>query len=160
MTNKMKGKMPGDSYKLWVDIASLLYDRIYKVRPMDVRVYGQDGTAKDYRETVLLMAMGASGHRTYGSGKLILPDDRNLCIVKQMPLLKKVQLKELFQTGRHTELPESIMLDAGRIEFRGETPILAQMDGEAVLLDQADYPAVMELTERAVPLLREVGSRK
>jgi diacylglycerol kinase family enzyme len=28
MTNKMKGRLPGDFYKLWVDIAALLYDRL------------------------------------------------------------------------------------------------------------------------------------
>jgi len=37
MTNKMKGKLPGDSYKLWVDVSSLLYDRLYKVDYIDVR---------------------------------------------------------------------------------------------------------------------------
>ncbi|MDR0719720.1 MAG: diacylglycerol kinase, partial [Treponema sp.] len=36
MTNKMKGRLPGDSYKLWVDVAAILYDRLYRVGPMDV----------------------------------------------------------------------------------------------------------------------------
>jgi diacylglycerol kinase family enzyme len=37
MTNKMKGNLPGDSYKLWVDIASVFYDRLYKVDFLEVR---------------------------------------------------------------------------------------------------------------------------
>ena len=75
MTNKMKGSLPGDFYKLWVDIASLLYDRIYTVGPLDIR-YVDDaaGEGKSLRETTLLLAMGASGYRTYGSNKRILPD--------------------------------------------------------------------------------------
>jgi diacylglycerol kinase family enzyme len=155
MTNKMKGKFPGDSYKLWVDIASLLYDRLYRVGPLEVTAF--DGTgrvAASFRESLLLLAVGASGQRTYGSHKRILPDDRNVCAVKQMPLLRKVALKGLFTTGGHVDKPESILFNAERVEFRGEYPILAQMDGEAVLLTPDDFPAVIELTEPSIPILK------
>jgi len=151
MTNRMKGKLPGDSYKLWVDIASLLYDRLYKVDFLDVKA---DGGAVTLREKLLLLAVGASGHRTYGSQKKILPDDRNVCAVKQMPLLRKLALKGLFTTGAHADKPEAILFKARRVEFSGGFPILAQMDGETVLLQPADFPAAIELTEPLIPVLR------
>jgi len=151
MTNKMKGKLPGDSYKLWVDIAALLYDRLYTVGLLDIKA---DGGAIILREKLLLLAVGASGHRTYGSQKKILPDDRNVCIVKQMPLLRKVALKGLFTTGKHIEKPETILFNARRVEFSGNFPILAQMDGEAVLLQPEDFPASIELTEPLIPVLK------
>jgi diacylglycerol kinase family enzyme len=155
MTNKMKGKLPGDSYKLWVDIASLLYDRIYKVGPMDLAAFDEAGRpVASLSEKVLLLAVGASGHRTYGSQKNILPDDRNVCVVEQMPLLRKVALKALFGTGEHIHKPESRLFNAHRVEFRGEHPILAQMDGETVLLQPEDFPAAIELTELAIPVLK------
>jgi diacylglycerol kinase family enzyme len=155
MTNKMKGKFPGDSYKLWVDIASLLYDRIYKVGPMEVSAYDDAGRqVENFTETVLLLAVGAGGHRTYGSHKRILPDDRNVCVVEQMSLLRKVALKGLFTTGEHIHKPESKLFNAHRVEFRGENPILAQMDGETVLLKPEDFPAAIELTELAIPVLK------
>jgi diacylglycerol kinase family enzyme len=155
MTNKMKGNLPGDSYKLWVDIASLLYDRLYKVGPMEVRAFDEGGKpVLSFREKVLLLAVGASGHRTYGSHKKILPDDRNVCVVRQMPLLRKVALKGLFTTGGHVDKPESILFNASRVAFLGEYPILAQMDGETVLLTHEDFPAAIELTEPAIPVLR------
>jgi diacylglycerol kinase family enzyme len=157
MTNRMKGRLPGDSYKLWVDIAALLYDRLYRVGPMDVRAF--DGTGRvveSFREPLLLLAVGASGYRTYGSRKRILPDARNVCGVKQMPLLRKVALKGLFTTGEHVDKPESILFTADRVEFRGEYPILAQMDGETVLLTPEDFPAVIELTEPAIPVLKRI----
>jgi diacylglycerol kinase family enzyme len=155
MTNKMKGRLPGDSYKLWVDIASLLYDRLYRVGPMELRAFDDSpGEPRSLREKVLLLAVGVSGHRTYGSRKHILPDDRNVCIVRQMPLLRKVALKGLFTTGDHVNKPEAQLFSARRVEFRGEAPILAQMDGETVLLQREDYPAVIELTEPAIPVLR------
>ena len=155
MTNKMKGKLPGDFYKLWVDIASLLYDRLYTVGVLDVRATdGQGGEVCTLREKILLLAVGASGHRTYGSQKKILPDDRNVCAVRQMSLSRKVALKGLFTTGAHIDKPETILFNAHRIEFSGSYPILAQMDGETVLLQQKDFPAAIELTPPAIPVLK------
>jgi diacylglycerol kinase family enzyme len=155
MTNKMKGKLPGDSYKLWVDIAALLYDRIYTVDYMDVRAL--DETQREiraFREKVLLLAVGASGRRTYGSHKKILPDERNVCVVRQMPLLRKLALKGQFTTGTHIDKPETMLCTARRIEFSGKHPLLAQMDGETVLLTPDDFPASIELTAPVIPFLR------
>jgi diacylglycerol kinase family enzyme len=155
MTNKMKGNLPGDSYKLWVDVASLLYDKLYKVRPMNITVYDDHGAVIDTLEkTVLLAAVGESGFRTYGSQKKILPDERNVCIVEQMSLLRKVALKGLFTTGEHTSLPESHLYTAQRIEITGTENILAQMDGEAVELTPADFPCTIALTEPFIPVLQ------
>jgi diacylglycerol kinase family enzyme len=157
MTNKMKGNLPGDSYKLWVDIASLLYDRLYKVGPMDVTAFDEKGReVRNFREKVLLCAMGADGHRSYGSRKMILPDDRNVCVVEQMPLLRKVALKGLFTTGEHIHERESQLFTAGRIVLSGEHPVLAQMDGETILLTKEDFPATIELTAKVIPVLRKL----
>jgi diacylglycerol kinase family enzyme len=155
MTNKMKGRLPGDSYKLWVDIAALFYDRIYRVRPMEIRVLdGEETGPRSLRETPLLLAVGASGRRTYGSRQRILPDDRNVCIVRQMPLLRKLALKGLIRTGRHADAAEVLLFSAGRVEFQGGEPLLAQMDGETVPLWETDFPAAIELTEPSVQILK------
>ena len=155
MTNKTKGSMPGDSYKLWVDLATLFYDKIYKVAPMTVTATDSRGNeVQSFTDELLLLAFGASGNRTYGSNKKILPDDRNVCAVKQMPLFKKIQLKVLFTSGNHAQRPEARLFSAERVEFSYGFPILAQMDGEAVLLEPADFPASIELTEPAIPTLK------
>jgi diacylglycerol kinase family enzyme len=155
MTNKTKGKFPGDSYKLWVDIASLLYDRLYRVGPLAVRALDDKNRELcSFRENLLLLAVGISGHRTYGSHKKILPDDRNVCAVKQMPLFRKIALKGLFTTGEHAGKPESILFNARRVEFSGLYPILAQMDGETALLGPEDFPAAIEVTEKLIPVLK------
>ena len=154
MTNRMKGKLPGDSYKLWVDVAALFYDRIYKVGYMDVRARDESGReVKAFREKLLLLAVGESGRRTYGSHKKILPDDRNICAIKQMPLLRKLSLKELFAYGTHVDKPEAMLWNAHSVEFSAQYPLLAQMDGEAVLLEEKDFPAVMELTDPVIQIL-------
>jgi diacylglycerol kinase family enzyme len=157
MTNKMKGNLPGDSYKLWVDIAALLYDRLYTVGPLDVRALdgeGREVPGGTFRRDILLLAVGASGRRTYGSGKKILPDDRNVCALNQMPLLRKLALKGLFNYGTLIDKPEAFLFNAARVEFSGLYPILAQMDGETVLLQPEDFPAAIELSPPVIPVLK------
>ncbi|MDR0375299.1 MAG: diacylglycerol kinase [Treponema sp.] len=154
-TNKMKGALPGDSYKLWVDIASLFYDRIYTVGHMDIKAFDEAGVEiRSFSGKLLLMAVGASGRRTYGSHKHILPDDRNVCIVWQMPVYRKILLKDTFTTGAHIDKPEVALFTAFRVEFQGEHPILAQMDGETVLLTKEDFPCGIALTEPVIPILK------
>ena len=156
MTNKMKGKLPGDSYKLWVDIASLLYDRIYKVGYMNVCARDWEGKeVKNFREKILLLAVGESGRRTYGSHKWILPDERNVCALKQMSVFRKIALKGLFAYGTHIDKPEALLWNARAVEFSSQYPLLAQMDGETVLLKEGDFPAVIELTEPEIPVLHK-----
>jgi diacylglycerol kinase family enzyme len=153
-TNKMKGRLPGDSYKLWVDVASVFYDKFYDVGPMYVTAFDKDGRqVQSLHESVLLMAVGVSGNRTYGSHQRVLPDERNVCLVRQMPLLRKLAFKNLFAKGGHTGMPEANFFNASRVEFHGAYPILAQMDGEAVLLKKEDFPCAITLTEPVVQVL-------
>ena len=157
MTNKMKGQLPGDSYKLWVDIATLFYDRIYRVEPMGIEAYDAQGRRiAAFEKKLLLLAFGISGRRTYGAGIPILPDDRNVCGVEEMPLLKKLKLKKLFTSGQHADRSEAHMLSAAKVLIRYSEPILAQMDGEPVLLDREDFPITLSLTEPRIPTLRLV----
>jgi len=155
MTNKMKGNVPGDSYKLWLDIAALFYDRMYKVDYLFVRALDeQNREIISFNEKQLLLAMGVSGHRTYGSQQNILPDDRNVCAVRQMPVHRKLAIKMQVTKGRHINSPEAKLFNAHRVEFSGSHPILAQMDGETILLQPEDFPAAMELTAPVIPLLK------
>ena len=155
MTNKMKGKVPGDSYKMWVDVAALFYDRLYKVDFMDVRALDdQNREILCFREKLLLLAMGASGNRTYGSQQKILPDDRNVCGIRQMLLHRKLAIKGLVAKGTHTSSPETRLFNAHRVEFSGSYPLLAQMDGETIPLQVEDFPAAFELTAPVIPLLK------
>jgi diacylglycerol kinase family enzyme len=155
MTNKMKGSFPGDSYKLWVDIAALFYDKVYKVGPMEIKACDEGGAeVLSLNGPVLLAAMGVSGKRTYGSHKMILPDARNVCIIRQMSLFRKLSLKGLFNTGGHVDKKEASLCGASRLEFRYKYPVLAQMDGETVRLEPRDFPASIELTEPAIPILK------
>jgi diacylglycerol kinase family enzyme len=161
MTNKVKGKLPGDSYKIWVDVASLFYDRIYKVGFMDVRSMDEQGKdVKSFREKLLLLAVGESGRRSYGSHNWILPDERNVCVLKQMPVYRKLFIKKLLAHGTHVDKPEAMLWNANAVEFSAQYPLLAQMDGETVLLKEGDFPALIELSPPVIPVLKSALSGK
>jgi len=72
-------------------------------------------------------------------------------------MLRKVALKTQFTAGTHIKEPESTLFNASRIEFSGVYPILAQMDGESVLLEPGDFPAVIELSKPIIPVLEAIN---
>jgi hypothetical protein len=74
-----------------------------------------------------------------------------------MPLLRKLALKGLFNTGAHVNKKESVLFNACRVEFTCEYPLLAQMDGETVLLEKNDFPAAIELSAPVIPVLGKRG---
>ena len=154
MVNKMKKRLPGDFYKLWVDIASIFYDRIYKAGKLEIQVTQEDGSELCITEETLLLAMGVSGCRTYGSQKHILPDERNVCLTRQMSLLRKVALKDHFTAGTHINMPECFLFNARQLRWTSETPLLVQMDGEALLLSGNDFPVTFEICPHAIPILK------
>ena len=155
MTNIMKGKVPGDAYRFWVDMATLSYEKKYKVGNIEVKAFDdKDKKVASFNEKLLLLAMGVTGHRTYGSQQHILPDDRNVCGIKKVSFLGKLALKGKVARGKHIKSKNVIMFNAHRLEFKCEHPILAQMDGETILLQPDDFPAVMTLTSPVIPLLK------
>ena len=155
MTNKLKASLPGDSYKLWIDLASVLYDKIYPPMPMSITSMNANGQAvASHDGTYLLVAMGVSGNRTYGSNKPILPDGDNVCAIHQMPLLRKLALKGPISSGRIREFKEASLFSAEILEISYRERILVQMDGEAELLVAEDFPLRIEKT---APLIRHVA---
>jgi len=156
MTNNMKEKK-SSNYNHWLNIASFFYGCKYKIDFFNVRALDdKNNEIRSFNEKLLLLAMGASGNRTYGSQQRILPDDRNVCGIKQMPIFRKMAIKKQVTKGEHLDNSEVISLNAHRLEFSCRYPILAQMDGETVLLQPDDFPAVMELTAPVIPLLKKI----
>jgi diacylglycerol kinase family enzyme len=155
MTNKMKEKKPGDSYRFWVDVAALFYDRNYKVDFIDVRTFDENNNeTMSFKEKLLLLAMGVSGNRSYGSQQRILPDNRNVCCIRQMSLFRKLTIKGKVAKGTHYKCKETNLFNAHNLEFTSRHPLPAQMDGEAINLQVEDFPVIMKLTDPVIPLLK------
>ena len=155
MTNKLKNRMPGDFYKLWVDLACVFYNFLYRVGEMKVSAYRHDGSlVLEHRDLMALYLMGASGGRTYGSNQKILPGPEDVCGVREMPLLRKLKLKKHFRLGTHASFPETILYNADRLVLEYGEKILVQLDGEAHLLEPADFPVTIERTEGFITILK------
>lgn len=156
MTNRIKNKLPGNFYKIWLDIACLFYDWIYHIGTMRVTAIDASGTlVKHHEDRMLLYLMGASGHRTYGSNQLILPDDNNVCGVKNVSLMRKLTLKKDLRTGGHAAFPDTLLYTAQKITIDYDEKILVQLDGEGYPLESSDFPLIMELSKPFITILRK-----
>jgi diacylglycerol kinase family enzyme len=146
MTNKVKAKISGDFYKFWVDIASVFYDKVYKVVPMRVKVWDSLGKLlTDETQKRLMVVFGVSGHRQYGSNKPILPSTENVVLVSQTNLFRKMLIKTPIETGRHQGLPEVESYSASKLEVEYDERVLLQCDGETQLLTEEDFPLTFEV---------------
>lgn len=156
MTNQIKNKLPGNFYKIWLDIACLFYDWVYHVGTMRVTALDAQGAmVKHHEDRMLLYLMGASGHRTYGSNQLILPDDNNVCGVKNISLLRKLTLKKDLRTGGHAAFPDTLLYTAQKITIDYDERILVQLDGEGYPLEREDFPLIMELSKPFITILKK-----
>jgi diacylglycerol kinase family enzyme len=144
-TNKLKAHFPGDSYKFWVNVATLFYDRAYKVVPMGIKAWDAAGKLVHESEAPrLFVALGASGNRQYGSNKKILPDERNGITVSQTSLFRKLLVKGSIEKGFHEGVSEVLHFDADKIEVSYSERLPLQCDGEVEELARCDFPLVME----------------
>ena len=150
MTNRLKNAFPGDFYKLWVDLASVFYDFLWPSRELALKAFSASGAiVREFAKPLLLLAMGASGHRQYGSNKPILPGDENVIAVSQIPLLRKLAIKGPLQKGEHQGIPEIEHFGAARLEIGYGDRVLFQADGEITRFDAEDFPLRMELVDEA-----------
>ena len=153
MTNKMKSKLPGDFYKLWVDIACIFYGFVYKKVPAFIEIFKDDKSIGTYDSKIEFALLGVSGHRTYGSNHLILPTDENVCFTQAVNLIKKLMIKHRFKDGTHYGKPYSVFYEADMIKISYNEKILVQLDGESHLLQKDDFPIVMKKTEPLIPVI-------
>ncbi len=147
-TNMLKSIFPGDSYKFWVNVATLSYDRAVKVAPMQVRAWDSRGAlVHESEKERLFAAMGASGNRQYGSNKKILPGPENVVLCSQTSFLRKLLVKGAIEGGRHEGVREIEHFWAAKMEIGYPENIPLQCDGEADNLARCDLPLTMERIE-------------
>ncbi|MFW5693701.1 MAG: diacylglycerol/lipid kinase family protein [Alkalispirochaeta sp.] len=152
--NRWRTVLPGNTYRLLVDLAVLRYDRALHIKRLTLRGTSRDGTSRDLGATPRsLVVMGVSGHRTYGDHMHVLPGDDNVCIIEQAGLRDKMRMKRLFYEGSHVSQPITATYDLARLElfYTGTLPL--QYDGEARYLTAEDFPLTLEVIDSAVRVL-------
>jgi len=153
LTNRFKGSIAGDLYKLIADVMTLLYEPIVGISPMTIR-WADDGAVHEERRRFAICAFGVSGGRTYGDHKPVLPGFENLCVIERVGLIGKIRLKSLLYRGTHVHSPSVLMRTARRlvVEYDGRIPL--QIDGETRWLSAADFPLEIDLHDGSIPILR------
>jgi diacylglycerol kinase family enzyme len=146
--------LPGNTYRLLVDLAVLRYDRALAVGPLGIAVRTPGGGILDLGAVPRsLVALGATGHRTYGDHMAVLPGDENLCVIARTGLFDKMRMKGLFYRGAHVDQPITSMHRATGITLSYDGRMPLQFDGETRWLEGGDFPLRMEIEADAVPVL-------
>lgn len=148
--NRLKRIVPGDIYKGVADVATLFYEPVIGIGETRARIEFPSGESDTLVGRFIIFALGASGHRSYGDGKAVLPGADNLCAIETVGLRRKLQLKSLLYDGRHTGEPEVTMRNCRRVELHYDGKVPMQLDGEGVWLTPESFPITMEVAEAPI----------
>ncbi|MFA7565768.1 MAG: diacylglycerol kinase family protein [Alkalispirochaeta sp.] len=156
MHDKWRTVLPGNTYRLLVNMAVLRYERLVNMGPSRLTLASENGTGEildDGFRPRTLIAMGVSGGRTYGDHMRVLPGEENICVLGKANLFDKFRMKRLFYAGRHVEEPLTTMYRSEEIvlEYDGRLPL--QMDGEALWLEKKDFPLRMRMLPKTVSII-------
>ena len=154
LTNRFKRVIPGDAYKVMVDLGSLFYEQRVHPGRMDIRIHGSNGVTELDGFVPSMVIVGISGRRTYGGHMSVLPGAENVCVVGGMSVWKKIRSKKKFYAGRHGELAEVRFYDARQVDisYSGRMPL--QLDGELVWLESGDFPISLRVLPPRIKVLR------
>ncbi len=154
---RWKRLLPGNTYRVVVNLAVLRYDRALDIRPMDAQVTTADGTVETIGPRVwTLLALGVTGDRTYGDHMKVLPGEENLCAVGETSLVDKVRMKKRFFAGEHVHEPFVSMHRCRTLTLHYDRRVPLQCDGESRWLEKDDFPVRMTVIDRAVDVLEPV----
>lgn len=154
LTNRLKGVLPGDSYRIIADASVLFYDLLYGTGKMVISCAGRSGAEERREGRFILAVFGVSGRRSYGDHKRILPDDSNVCAITNRSLLGKLRIKPLLYRGEHLGQPGVVSLSSRliQVDYAGRIPL--QTDGEATKLEKEDFPCRFEVLETGIQALK------
>ena len=140
LTNRMKTLAgPKIIYKISADIAVLLYEKKWPLKPWRISISSPGGTV--VREgRFLLTIFGRKGDTRYGGGMKVLPGKENLLLVRPLSLMGIMKIKPLFYRGAHRGMPVAEFFRTDEVELHHSGPILMETDGEVIHLGVKDFP--------------------
>lgn len=159
LTNTIKKKFPGNIYQLCVPISGLIYDKDFPTGNADVEFFDENGQMINrISAPITLLAFGESGHRVYGGGHKILPDDNNVCMVPKVTLKTLIKENHRFEDGSFIGTDLALLNTANKIRISYDKPILLECDGEVTMLCKDHFPLVMEKTEPCIRIVCPISS--
>ena len=157
LSNLFKRKMPGEFYHIAVPISAIVFNKDFK--PGNAKIEFFDDNDDKFSEItggITLFAFGASGHRMYGGGQKVLPDDNNICLTPKMNIFKIIKESKGYAKGLHFEAGLSQAFSANKVRISYDMPILLQSDGEVAMLSPVHFPLIIEKTAPCVRVLSKV----
>ncbi len=152
-TNEEKTKHPGNHYQLMVDFATLHYNKQFPPKPAEISLYEGETLVEKINTAFEMVAFGASGHRTFGSGKKIFPDSENISIVRKLDVFTMVSRNYQLSDGTYVQTKLGKTYKGTKMVIEYDSPIICELDGETHLLLKENFPVTMELTEPYIQIL-------
>ncbi len=152
MTNIMKSRIPGNFYKIAVDLSTIFYDLFVSIRPMEISVKTLDGI-KEIKDRFLFACMGVTGNRTYGNQMKILPDQNNFLAVNWGSILRRIMIKGAFYTGAHRNIKETNFYESEEITIQYDGRILLNRDGDTLWINKENFPLTMKIVPSGIRVL-------
>jgi diacylglycerol kinase family enzyme len=156
ITDKIKHYLPGNSYKLMVDIGALFYDAFFKVGNSEVDALLTNGKHHYFKRKLLLFCVGYEGGARYGGGKTVIPGNENVCALSYMNVWKRIIYRQKIARGEHRHLAETDLFSANSISYNYSGKILLNIDGEIELLEASNFPVTFTLITTSVKVLKAV----
>ncbi len=157
LSNAFKKRIPGEVYHLAVPFSALLFNKSFKPGTARIEFFDDnDNIIDEVNSKITLFAFGASGHRVYGGGHKVLPDNRNICFTKLVGLFTIIKESKKYAKGLHFSKGISEAFSAKKVRISYDQPILLQCDGESTIITKAQFPLIIEKTEPCVRVLTRV----
>lgn len=152
MHQRLRDKLPGNTYRIIAAGALLVYERIVDLGPLAIRTPNEDLGCRER----MLIALGVRGGLTYGDHIRILPGEENLCVLNKASLREKLRMKRLLFRGEHVGQPITTMLRTDSVTLLYDRPQYLQLDGEPRRLEREDFPLTMSVRSRSRRVLRPI----
>ena len=153
----MKKLLPGNSYSLAVDFVAMFYEAFVPMAETEFELSDGGRTTLSWKGVFSLAALGTTGHKTYGAGKKILPDDDNFCLGAVKSPFTKLSYRKPVYEGTHRSLKGIQFASGDCLKVTSPVRIPLQMDGEVLWLDPANFPLTLSIKDRGLRVLKPFG---
>lgn len=160
LNSRARKILPGNFYTLMTNAAGLLYGPRVGHPKWTISLTRSGQTEELPVEDYFLAAFGVSGHRTYGAGKKVLPDERNVCLVRRAPVTKLLAFSKYLFEGRHEQLPWVSLKTADHITISAEGTLPANIDGEPFWVAKDQWPLSFTLIDPGIRVLKPGSHRE
>jgi diacylglycerol kinase family enzyme len=153
---RLRSKLPGNTYRIIAAGALLVYERIVDLGPLAIRTSDEDLGCRER----MLIAFGVRGGLTYGDHIRILPGEENLCVLNKASLREKLRMKRLLFRGDHVGEPITMMRRTDSVTLLYDRSLYLQLDGEPCLLEPEDFPVTLSVRPRSRRVLQPVTASR